>query len=123
MNLFKRISLGTLLLFSFLLIVIVFLVISISTFINVNKLVSTSDIERHTIEVQEHLVHILSNLSDAETGQRGYLLTGELKYLEPYNSGIFLVNEEVAKVKRLTEDNPNQQTRIANLELLIEAKS
>jgi len=100
----------------------VFLSILYFTFTNVNKLEENANITRHTVEVLGHLVHVLSALSDAETGQRGYLLTGELKYLEPYNSGVFSVEKEIAEVKKLTEDNSSQQERIANLEILVEQK-
>lgn len=122
MNLIKRISILKIILISFLTIVTVFLLINYFTFTNVNKLISTSDITRHTVEVLEHTEFIIAVLSDAETGQRGYLLTGELKYLEPYNSGIFLVTEEINIVKKLTEDNQAQQDRIATLEILVEQK-
>ena len=96
--------------------------VSIFTYFNVNKLEKNENIIEQTLEVIEHVALILSSLSDSETGQRGYLLTGELKYLEPYNSGVFSVGKEVDEVKTLTEDNPNQQERIIVLQELIEAK-
>ena len=40
----------------------------------------------HTQRVQLELTIVESLLKDAETGQRGYLYTGEAKYLEPYNT-------------------------------------
>lgn len=39
----------------------------------------------HTHEVINNLDELLSTLKDAETGQRGYLITGLPDYLEPYN--------------------------------------
>ena len=53
--------------------------------------------------------------SDAETGQRGYLLTGDETYLEPYRAAIKNVDQTVARLKNLTSDNPNQQKRIQAL--------
>ena len=41
---------------------------------------------QHTLTVQGHLTRVLSLLQDAETGQRGYLLTGNPAYLEPFTS-------------------------------------
>src|SRR5206468_2837873 len=45
-----------------------------------------TDLSRHTGQVLDATETLLSALKDAETGQRGYLLTGEKKYLEPYDS-------------------------------------
>ena len=42
----------------------------------------------HTQRVQLELTTVESLLKDAETGQRGYLYTGEAKYLEPYNTAV-----------------------------------
>ena len=101
---------------------VVFLSLVFFTYLNINKLVATADIQSHTIEVLEQLEHILADLSDAETGQRGYLLTGKLKYLEPYNFGISNVSESIKVTRELTADNPNQQKRIITLEKLVEEK-
>src|SRR4029077_17818823 len=59
---------------------------------------------------------VLTNLLDAETGQRGYLLTGEKSYLEPYNNARMHVNQNVAELRTLTADNPIQQRALDQLE-------
>ena len=64
----------------------------------------------------------MSVLNDAETGQRGFLLTGEERYLEPYTNSIVAIKETVAEVKELTSDNPEQQRRIETLQTEIDAK-
>jgi len=76
----------------------------------------------HTYEVLNLLDDTVASLSDAETGQRGYLLTGDEAYLEPYRAALKSVDQGVAHFKRLTSDNPNQQKRIQVLEPLIEKK-
>src|SRR5579862_1288052 len=48
----------------------------------------------------------LSALKDAETGQRGFLLTSEDPYLEPYHDGLRGFDEMSAKLLRLTVDDP-----------------
>jgi signal transduction histidine kinase len=68
----------------------------------------------HTHIVLEKLDAILTNLIDAETGQRGYIITGEKSYLEPYNDARAQVNRNVAELRVLTADNPIQQ-RALNL--------
>jgi diguanylate cyclase (GGDEF)-like protein len=43
--------------------------------------------ERHAVAVRDTLEHILGDLTDAETGTRGYILSGEASFLEPYTLG------------------------------------
>jgi methyl-accepting chemotaxis protein len=65
---------------------------------------------------------MLSALQDAETGQRGYIITGEERYLEPYQTGTTLVNQTIQNLRRLTADNPNQQRRLDSVEPLTAGK-
>jgi PAS domain S-box-containing protein len=76
----------------------------------------------HTLTVQASLAQVLSLLSDAETGQRGFLLTGQSPYLEPYDAARTRLPQELEQLRRLTRDNPSQQERIASLEKLSQQK-
>ena len=69
----------------------------------------------HTHEVRADLESVLSLAKDAETGGRGYVITGEPHYLEPYNAAITAINKQVDDVERLTADNRRQQDRIPEL--------
>ncbi len=73
----------------------------------------------HSRLVIQHLDRLLSALKDEETGQRGYLLTGETPYLEPYQAALGLVRSNMAGLKELTLDNPAQQQRLAAIEALV----
>ena len=57
----------------------------------------------------------MSLAKDAETGQRGYLITGETSYLEPYNIALANIDKQVKTLEQLTADNPAQQARIPAL--------
>lgn len=92
------------------------------SYVNVSRLRQTSEWVTHTHQVLETKETILSLLKDAETGQRGYLITGEQRYLEPYNNAVSGLNQAVTKLRDLTADNPVQQRRIADLEPLLAAK-
>ena len=85
-------------------------------------LVEAARWREHTYEVLNSLDETVGHLSDAETGQRGYLLTGNETYLEPYRVAIKSVDQTVAYLKNLTADNPNQQKRIQALAPFIEKK-
>src|SRR5690349_16325535 len=76
----------------------------------------------HTNEVQDHLHRFLSAMKDAETGQRGFLLTGEESYLGPYLLALGDITTELATVRRQTLDNPEQQGRLDVLVPLVDAK-
>jgi diguanylate cyclase (GGDEF)-like protein/PAS domain S-box-containing protein len=71
--------------------------------------------------VQE-LQLLLSELKDTETGQRGYLLTGEQAYLAPYDAGIQGTKQELQNLKLLIGNSPSQQKRLNALEPLITSK-
>ncbi|ACC81730.1 putative GAF and Chase3 sensor phosphotransfer protein [Nostoc punctiforme PCC 73102] len=68
------------------------------------------------------LEKLLSQIKDAETRQRSYIITGKQTYIKPYQASLANVNQEIAKLKNLTIDQPNQQKQIATLEFLIAAK-
>src|SRR5579885_1673614 len=57
----------------------------------------------------------LSLLTDAETGQRGYLLTGDPAYLGPYETARATVAEHLQRLEALTEADPEQQALLAAL--------
>jgi len=89
---------------------------------NTLKLLENERWVSHTHEVLTELETTLSTLKDAETGQRGYLLTGEERYLEPYHSAIARINEQVVELQQLTADNNRQQQRIRDLKIAIDSK-
>lgn len=65
----------------------------------------------HTHQVLTELEVTLSMLKDAESGQRGYLLTGNDRYLQPYQKAIDDINSRLDKLRQLTQENPRQQTK------------
>ncbi len=89
---------------------------------NTARFAEASEWRKHTYEVLWNLDETVAQLVDAETGQRGYLLTGEESYLEPYRAAIKNIDQTIRDLKSLTSDNPNQQKRIQILEPLVEKK-
>src|SRR3954447_9325960 len=76
----------------------------------------------HTHEVTRQLAELQSLLKDAETGQRGYLVTGDKAYLRPYADALAAVGGVVDGLQELTADNPRQQERIGRLRPLVTAR-
>ncbi len=89
---------------------------------NTTRFAEAADLQKHTYEVLRTLDETEARLVDAETGQRGYLLTGDDAYLDTYRASIKNLDQVTGHLKDLTSDNPNQQKRIQALEPLIERK-
>lgn len=97
-------------------------VISVVSFLGVQSLVGNQKSVTHTHTVISELKDILTELVNAETGQRGFIITGEERYLEPYDTAVVDFRGEVDGVAELTSDNPAQQARIAELRPLVDEK-
>ena len=82
---------------------------------NIVKLTVTAGWVDHTHKVLENLATLLQGLVDAETGQRGYMITGDEAYLEPYHVALGVIDQDVKELRDLTKDNPNQQRRLEAL--------
>ena len=77
---------------------------------------------RHTYQVKESLERLLSDLKDAETGQRGYLLTGDPVYLEPYNSAVRAIAGDMARVTTLVAGDSAHATQLRRIAPLVMAR-
>ncbi len=87
-----------------------------------DRLVETSRQVNHTQQVLDALGTVLITMDDAETGQRGFLLTGSDSYLVPYAVAGTQVSDVVEKLDNLTKSNPVQQRDLASLKSLIKQK-
>ena len=99
-----------------------FLLSGTTAYRNIEVLRADSEQIWHTHEVLVALDELLSTTQDAETGQRGYLLTGNDRYLQPYQTAVSAVGARVEEVASLTKDNPAQQANIGPLKRHIDAK-
>jgi methyl-accepting chemotaxis protein len=88
----------------------------------VSELTASADWVTHTHKVKEAIAEVGSALKDTETGQRGFVLTGEERYLEPYQAGIKAIDRNIQDLRDLTTDSAEQQKRIAALQTLTAGK-
>ena len=87
--------------------------------------VASSNADRwaaHSLMVRQASGHLFSLVQDAETGQRGFLLTGNDSYLEPFYTAQKEIPAAEATLRALTSDNPAQQSRVSNLYALVQLK-
>src|SRR5579863_2931816 len=89
---------------------------------NAKRFVEADAWQNHTYEVLNTLSETTARMVDAETAQRGYLLTGDDTYLEPYRAATKSIDQTFGNLKTLISDNLNQQRRIEILEPLMEKK-
>jgi signal transduction histidine kinase len=73
----------------------------------------------HTHLVVERLQAIRIDITQAETGQRGYILTGQERYMALYGVGVEKLGQDVKAAQDLTSDNPEEQESIKRLKALI----
>jgi len=76
----------------------------------------------HTLEVQNRLGVVLSHLQEAETGQRGYLLTGRPEFLDPYNAAVAGMDGEINHLEASVADNPTQRAEVQTVRRLIHVR-
>jgi methyl-accepting chemotaxis protein len=98
------------------------LAIGIVAFRGINSLTRTNALVVQTQDVVERIAELLSLAKDAETGQRGYVITADEAYLEPYQTAITRMPAVIQQLRQLTADNASQQKRLDALEPLIAAK-
>ncbi|MCX6925679.1 MAG: CHASE3 domain-containing protein, partial [Verrucomicrobia bacterium] len=72
-----------------------------------------------TYTLLEQVEQLLGALTDAETDERGFLLTGDEKYLGSYQAALGTVDASLAAMHRLAAGDPGQQQRLAVIEPLI----
>src|SRR6185503_421977 len=95
--------------FGFLAIVLVLVVGVVVALANVATVYRAASAVAHTNDVKGQLQALLASLIDAETGERGYIITGRDSYLEPYTRGVAATATEIGRVRQLTADNQEQQ--------------
>jgi signal transduction histidine kinase len=88
----------------------------------VGRLLRNGELVVHTHEVLAKLEETIAALIIAESSQRGFLLTGDAIYLEPYSVHVKQVAEHLARFEELTADNPGQQGRAHRLRRLIDRR-
>ena len=111
----KKADLGRKILAGFIICSIVLVVVAVISFRNSEKVIDTNQWVNHTHEVINELEQVLVHSVDAETGARGFVITGTDNYLEPFNQAKIKLQENISKARELTKDNPTQQKNIDNL--------
>jgi CHASE3 domain sensor protein len=108
--------------FGFLLAVIAVLIIALLSYQSLRATASSAQSLAQSVAVLAELESLLSTLKDAETGQRGYLLTGDERYLEPYTNARAELPGELQKARPLLAGRAAQIRRFDMLEIVAKQK-
>lgn len=85
------------------------------TYKHIENVSASSKMIIHTYEVNLELEHLFSYIKDSENSMRGYLITNESIYLNPYYEANKKINETFSILKKLTKDNKKQQQNLNEL--------
>ncbi|RVU00368.1 response regulator [Mucilaginibacter limnophilus] len=92
---------------------------SVLSYVSIQNLLTSSDMVDHSNQVVAQLESIMSTMKDAETGQRGFLLTGKDEFLEPYKGAYGKALTTTNKVLGMTTDNPRQQANVNKIKNIL----
>jgi signal transduction histidine kinase len=103
------------------LVISIFLLIFIASvsYKHTQALKESTELLVHSYKIQNKLEQLLSSVKDAETGQRGYIISHDSVFLEPYNSGRATVQQPFLELKSLTANNVQQYYNLDSLMILI----
>jgi methyl-accepting chemotaxis protein len=92
-----------------------FIIVNVNSYQNIQDIKDNEKWVNHTNKVLIKILNIDTDLKDAETGKRGYIITGQESYLKTYNNAVSSVYRNIEELKRLTRDNSSQQEKISQL--------
>ncbi|GAO41876.1 response regulator [Flavihumibacter petaseus] len=95
---------------------------SVASFVSIQSLIDKADWVEHTYAVITKTQELMGDLRDAETGQRGFLLTGKEEFLGPYMGAATAADTHIEQLRELTFDNDSQQGRIPQLQSLVKSR-
>jgi CheY-like chemotaxis protein/CHASE3 domain sensor protein len=96
-------------------VLLAFVASGIVSYVNTRSLSENTAQVTHTHEVLSAIGELLSLLKDAETGQRGYIITGDARYLTPHTEASAAMEQRLTELVQLIRDSPDQMARVGAL--------
>jgi methyl-accepting chemotaxis protein len=115
-------TIGRRIAFGFALSLAALFVVGVVAYRSLDALISASHAVTASNQVKARLADLLSELKDAETGQRGFVITAEESYLEPYTNGTTAAPRTLAELRTLLAADPNAGERLDRIETLVNGK-
>ena len=97
-------------------------VVAVIGYRSISRLIDNANWVRHTEEVRTEIAKLAAEMVNAETGQRGYTITEDVAFLEPYKESIDQIVPSYDRLRVLTADNPVQQKLLDDLKVPLDEK-
>ncbi len=117
-----RWTVGRLLAAGYILALLALAVIGASAYLRIGSLLEDRAPVEHTYRVLSGIDGLQGRLKDAERGQRGYVITGDERYLQPYRRSLTAIAGGLDLLGSLTSDNPHQQAMLAQVRVPVRDK-
>lgn len=101
---------------------ILLLITSIASYISIKNLITSVDLVVNSNAVINNIDNVMSTLKDAETGQRGFLLTNNKAFLTPYSGSREKTNNFFEQLVSDTQENPQQQEKLVKLRAVLDQR-
>ena len=99
---------------------IIFLTINAVSYWNTKRHIeSRENVEKALVIIHEY-ENLISMIKDAETGQRGFIITGNWTFLEPYYNGVTTVHRSMKLLKDLTTIDAQAYQKLNAIQGMIE---
>ncbi|MFN0291546.1 response regulator [Pedobacter helvus] len=98
------------------------IVSSTASYISIKNLIKSADLVVESNAIINDVDNVVSMLKDAETGQRGFLLTGNTVFLDPYDKSIKRTDSLFSIVNQATKDNALEQQKLKELRSIIDKR-
>ena len=112
----KSRSVGTNVRLGFVAVVFLLLVSAGISLYNTRQLYDKISLLTNSQDIQQALGDVLSATKDIETGQRGYVITGAIEFLAPFNLASDKIQTQLERLRLLTAANPEQNAKVTSLE-------
>jgi methyl-accepting chemotaxis protein len=113
---------GRKLAFGFSIAVLTVLVIGLSGHRSMRNLIENNRMVAHTHAVQQELAEVLAQIGEIESSARGFAITGDDSFLDPYRVALPELDKSLNSISTLTSDNTRQQQRLTALRPLVQEK-
>ncbi len=104
------------------LLVTILIIIGVNSFQSALKFIETTCLETKARVILKKLEIVLTEITDTETGQRGYIITEDERYLGPYHAAVAEIDRELKELRRMLKNSPKQLQRLDTLEPFIAEK-
>lgn len=99
----------------FFLALLIIAALGVYSYLSIQQLIETANALSRSLRVTNLAERVLVTTIDLETGQRGFVITGDTRYLEPYKSAKQSIDSSIELLLDVTEDQPSQHEMVKEL--------